>query len=87
MPLAGTIPPDLRTLIERGYREVGAWRLLRSRIVWLLGLLFANLLGAALPFLFARLGLDPAMASGPLITTAADAAGLLIYFSYAVLVL
>lgn len=42
-----------------------------------------NLIGALLPFLLARLRLDPAVASNPLITSVADVAGLLIYFSLA----
>lgn len=46
----------------------------------LLILIVTNLTGVLLPFALSALKLDPAMASGPLITTVADAAGLLIYF-------
>jgi magnesium transporter len=49
--------------------------------------LVANLAGALLPFLLTGLRLDPAVASSPLITTIADGAGLLIYFSLATYVL
>jgi magnesium transporter len=42
--------------------------------------LAANLVGASLPFLFNRLGLDPALSSSPGITTVTDVLGLLIYF-------
>lgn len=42
-----------------------------------------NLVGALLPFVLTRLRLDPAVASSPLITTVADAAGLLMYFTIA----
>ncbi|TCJ20118.1 magnesium transporter [Rubrobacter taiwanensis] len=49
--------------------------------------LVANLIGAALPFALSRLGLDPAVASAPLITTVVDATGLIIYFTIATLVL
>jgi magnesium transporter len=42
-----------------------------------------NLIGVLLPFALTRLRLDPAVASSPLITTVADAAGLLIYFGVA----
>jgi magnesium transporter len=45
--------------------------------------LWANLVGAAMPLLLRRLGIDPAVASAPLITTLVDATGLLIYFSLA----
>jgi magnesium transporter len=40
-----------------------------------------------LPFILARLKLDPATASAPLITSIADIGGILIYFSIATLVL
>ncbi len=43
----------------------------------------ANLVGMTLPFVLAKVKIDPAVASGPLITTIADATGLLIYFSIA----
>ena len=40
----------------------------------------ANTIGVVLPFLLSRLGIDPAVASSPLITSIADVAGLVIYF-------
>ena len=43
----------------------------------------ANTLGTILPFVLTRLGIDPAVASSPLITTIADVTGLLVYFSIA----
>jgi magnesium transporter len=42
-----------------------------------------NALGVVLPFVLTRFGLDPAVASSPLITTIADSVGLLIYFTIA----
>lgn len=39
-----------------------------------------NLVGMTLPFVMEKMRLDPAVASGPLITTIADASGLLVYF-------
>lgn len=50
-------------------------------------LVITNLFGMILPFILARVNTDPAIASGPLVTSLADAAGLLIYFSYAVMIL
>ncbi len=47
----------------------------------------ANLVGATLPFLLTRLGLDPAVASSPLIATIMDAVGLVVYFTIAIVVL
>lgn len=47
----------------------------------------ASFLGAFLPVIFNRVGVDPAVVSGPLITTIKDITGLLIYFSIASLVM
>ena len=47
----------------------------------------ANLIGVALPFILTRMGLDPAVASNPLIASLVDATGLLIYFLIAVSIL
>jgi magnesium transporter len=44
---------------------------------------FTNLVGILLPFILTRLRFDPAVASSPLITTVADATGLLLYFNIA----
>lgn len=42
-------------------------------------------IGTLVPLLFSQAGLDPAYASGPLVTTIKDVTGLLIYFSIATL--
>ncbi len=44
-------------------------------------------LGALLPIFFQRIGVDPAVASGPVITTIKDITGLVIYFSVATLLI
>jgi magnesium transporter len=49
--------------------------------------LIGSVIGMSLPFLLSRLRLDPATASGPLITSIADAAGVLVYFAIATQVL
>ncbi|KGQ21354.2 magnesium transporter [Thermus filiformis] len=49
--------------------------------------LFANLVGAILPLVLRRLGVDPALVSNPLIATLSDVLGLLIYLSVARLLL
>jgi magnesium transporter len=46
-----------------------------------------NLIGVLLPFALTRLRIDPAVASSPLITTIADATGLLLYFNVAAAVM
>jgi magnesium transporter len=43
----------------------------------------ASVSGSALPFLFRKLGLDPALMSAPFITTAVDVLGVLIYLNTA----
>lgn len=45
--------------------------------------LVTNLVGMALPFVLDRVGVDPATASAPLVTSVADVGGLLIYFAIA----
>ncbi|NLG51464.1 MAG: magnesium transporter [Chloroflexi bacterium] len=49
--------------------------------------IWADLVGAVLPLLAVRLRIDPAVVSGPLMSTLVDATGLLIYFSIASLIL
>jgi magnesium transporter len=48
---------------------------------------FGSLVGAMLPFILRRLGLDPATASAPFVATLVDVTGLVIYFTVALLVL
>lgn len=48
---------------------------------------FGTLVGALLPFLLQRLGLDPATSSAPFVATLVDVTGLVIYFQVAALVL
>jgi len=47
----------------------------------------ANLVGASMPFLFRRFGIDPALTSSPGITTIMDVLGLLIYFRVVIWIL
>jgi magnesium transporter len=47
----------------------------------------AALLGSALPMVFARLKIDPAVATGPFVTTSMDLIGIVLYFNIAALVL
>lgn len=49
--------------------------------------LWGTLVGALLPFLLKRVGLDPASASAPLVATLSDVTGILIFFSVASTVL
>ena len=47
----------------------------------------AVLLGVLTPLVFHRVGIDPAVASGPFITTANDVLGLTIYLGLATLLI
>lgn len=51
------------------------------------GIMIATSLGLALPFVFRKIGVDPAISSGPLVTTANDTISYLIYFSLALALL
>ncbi|WP_281967650.1 magnesium transporter [Roseovarius nanhaiticus] len=71
---------------------LGAWRggadvALTVGLTMFVVVLIGSLVGMSLPFLLSRLRLDPATASGPLVTTISDATGVLIYFSIATLIL
>ncbi len=50
-------------------------------------IIIASLLGTAIPLLLNKYGVDPALATGPFITTSNDICGILIYFSIARLIL
>ncbi len=52
-------------------------------VTMVLVVLVGSLTGMSLPFLLSRLRLDPATASAPLVTTIADAIGVVLYFSIA----
>ena len=48
-------------------------------------IMVATTLGLFLPFLFRRIGIDPAISSGPLVTTANDSISVLIYMTLTLL--
>jgi magnesium transporter len=50
-------------------------------------IIIASLIGTAIPLLLNKYGIDPALATGPFITTSNDICGILIYFSIARLIL
>ncbi|MBU1310239.1 MAG: magnesium transporter [Gammaproteobacteria bacterium] len=52
-------------------------------VTMMLVVMAGSLIGLSLPFLLSRFKLDPATASGPLITSIADVAGVVLYFSIA----
>lgn len=71
---------------------VGIWRggaevALTVGLTMFAVVMIGSLVGMSLPFLLHRMKLDPATASGPLVTTLSDGMGVLIYFSIATAVL
>ncbi|MCC5980644.1 MAG: magnesium transporter [Oceanicaulis sp.] len=65
--------------IFRGGPEIALVVSLSMVVIVLVG----SIIGMSLPFILSRFKLDPAAASAPLITSIADAAGVVIYFSIA----
>lgn len=65
--------------IVRGGAEIA----LIVGVTMVIVVIIGSLVGMSLPFLLSRLRLDPATASGPLVTTISDAIGVLVYFSIA----
>lgn len=65
--------------IFRGGLEIALVVGLTMSIVVIVG----SLIGLSLPFIFSKLKMDPATASGPLITSIVDITGVLIYFGIA----
>ena len=74
----------IRVILQEG----DAWRLSISVGVAMgVTVMFSAVIGAALPIIFRKLRLDPALMSGPLITTIVDVAGIFIYFQIALMIL
>lgn len=69
--------------VWRGGPEIALVVALTMQIVVIVG----SVIGMSLPFLLSRFKLDPASASAPLITSIADACGVLIYFGIATAIL
>ncbi|EKO3791349.1 magnesium transporter [Vibrio metschnikovii] len=67
----------------RGGPEIALVVAITMQIVVLVG----SIVGMSLPFVLSKLKFDPASASAPLITTIADAVGVIIYFSVATMIL
>lgn len=52
-----------------------------------LAIVVASVNGAFIPLVFEKLGIDPAVAAGPLVTTSNDITGIIIYFGLASLLI
>ena len=76
LPQAGWLELDSAVVDFRSYSLVVGVSLFLAIVV-------ASVNGALVPLVFNRLGIDPAVASGPLVTTSNDITGLVIYFGLA----
>lgn len=72
VPVAYIYEPDIAFVVALTLVTICTW---------------ATILGSALPLLAKRLKIDPAVVSAPAITTLVDATGLIIYFSFAIVIL
>jgi len=88
---AGCIVPVTFSLFEGHGDPLPAATLIRTQcavgLSMFLAILTAVTLGTFFPFAFRRLGVDPAIASGPFITTLNDITGLTIYMTVGLLIL
>jgi magnesium transporter len=53
----------------------------------IVAMLFSSIAGTAIPMLFKKMNIDPAVASGPLITTVNDLVAVITYYGFAWLLL
>jgi magnesium transporter len=70
-----------------GWYRGGAGVALAVATTMVVVVVVGSLIGMSLPFILSRFRLDPATASGPLVATMADAAGVFIYFAVATAIL
>jgi magnesium transporter len=77
------------TVTEESQRVQDAYHLMAVSIgVAVLGVvLWGTIIGAMLPFILKRVGLDPATSSAPFVATVVDIAGVVIYFAACVAIL
>ena len=80
--IAGTITA-LRALTLQSDAALG----LTVAIAMIIAIVIATSIGGVLPIIFKKLGVDPALMSGPLIATILDTTTLLIYFNITILLL
>ena len=66
-------------------REIGTALAISSSLVVVI--IVAGIIGTFIPLFLHKKGIDPAIATGPFITTSNDIFGILIYFSIAKLIL
>ena len=83
--LLGGICASLAAVVAFFQVEANPYYALVVGAALFLVIVLASFSGALAPIIFERLGIDPAVAAGPLVTTATDLAGVFIYFGFAFL--
>lgn len=84
--VSGFICAFLPHLLENSGGSAGNFRIVLAFSVGMFSaIMVATTLGLFLPFLFRRVGIDPAISSGPLVTTANDSISVAIYMSLTLL--
>ena len=83
--LNGVIVSSILYLII--YYIYGHTYALATSIAMIVAMFTAGIVGAMIPFLLKRFDIDPALSSGPFITTSNDIVGTLIYFFVAKIIL
>lgn len=77
----GILLATVSGLLNRGASGFVPWRLgLATGLGIMTTMLLASIMGSALPIFFQRLRIDPAIASGPFVTTTIDIVGVTAYF-------
>jgi magnesium transporter len=84
--LLGTVLGGLGFLFTWFMHGNAAFALVIGLAIWFI-CMWANSVGAVVPLLAKRLGIDPAVVSAPLISTLVDATGLVIFYTVAIVIL
>jgi len=82
----GVVAASLMLVWGRGEPQLGSALFVKALSVGssiAVAVIFANLAGGMIPLAFKRIGLDPAVTSGPFLASIMDVTGVLIYFSMA----
>lgn len=79
-----TVGVGIYIVVAKGYPPLTAFSIsLCIGLSLVLAMLISSLVGTVIPMFFRKIGVDPAVASGPLITTVTDLVGVVTYYSLA----
>ena len=79
-----TVGVGIYIALAKGYAPATAFSVsLCIGLSLVLAMLISSMVGTVIPMFFKKVGVDPAVASGPLITTVTDLVGVVTYYSLA----